>query len=203
MQLLDESTLMIILNSEDMKKKSIKLNKLDDNELEYILDGLLLLAKIDLGFETKDSYLEIEIIECSDGIVITVYKLPSKPKKLKLANQDERINFRNHFSKSQMESKMVKPKTKNSGITIFEFKDPESLFLSLEHLKALESREKIVISKSDIYKMDNKYYLISETNIKNKTLNRAVLSEYGNFMNSDLKYRLNEYGTLLYSQNAI
>lgn len=203
MQILDESTLMIILTEEDLKRKSIDLDRMSDDDFQSILEKLLILAKIDLGFETRDSFLEIEVVECSDGIVITVIKESTRPRKLKSERSNEKLNFNRQVPKSKSLNKSVASKQDEYTTITFEFQNPDSLMNSIKQLKGVESRKKIPINQSDIYLMNKKYYLVINIPERSKKLYNSLLLEYGRKVNNLVKYKLIEYGNMLYGKTAI
>lgn len=203
MQILDDSTLMIILTEEDLKKKSIDLDKIHNEDFQNILEKLLILAKIDLGFETGNSFLEIEVVECSDGIVITVIKNASLPKKLKSERSNKKLNFNRQVPKNKSANKTAPNNQDKYTTIVFEFKNPDSLMNSIKQLKGVENRKKALINQSDIYLMNKKYYLVIKTQERNKSLYSSLLLEYGSKVNDLVKYKLIEYGNILYKKTAI
>lgn len=195
MQLLDEFTLIIILSNEDLKEKSFDLNEMSSDKFQELFDKLLLLAKIELGFNIKNSNIKVEVLECSDGIVITIYKVREAYKKIQAVKSD-------HKDK-EAKSKVFQKNSPLYTTLTYEFSDLELLFKSIMLLQELKSRKKINISQSDIFIMDKKYYLVLQTDKKNIRLNNAIISEYGKLIKANEKHRLIEYGKVLYKKTAI
>lgn len=190
---LTDNKIRIIVDSYDLEKSNLNLNKISTIALEkhtFFLD-LLEKAKSEVGFESSGCKLVIEsFIADDDFLVFTLTKYSCQEKKRPIAKRKKVLISNN--------------------TAVYRFGTLNNFIDFCNYIKNSKSdfKENIISIKSYLYCYNNTYFLLLK-NINNSYKNNknfnSLVSEFANYISySNLfENKLLEYGDIIIKNNAI
>ena len=191
---INDNKLKIFISSDELPESETLDELMSDsdiarNEFLAILDE----AYNKVGFDTNNYKIKIDAKSSYDGgFVFTVTKI------VKLIEKNKKVK-----------PKKIAKKNSTDKIIVYSFNKIDDFFKLCKDFKRnnFVSFEEIC-STSDIYKYDNKYFLIVENANQNSDRSGSFFStitEFGNFVSESKLYALSlkEHGSLIIKNNAL
>lgn len=192
---INEDKIRIILNTDDLIERNIDLHSFMATSFENqeLFLNLLKEAEQVVGFKTYDHKLVIEALFSSDGnFIFTITKLSQKDKLVKKVN--------------------IKAKRKiniiNKNLSIYKFKTFDDVCSFVKYLFANKFSSCFENLNSNLYKIDNTYFLVLENinlDFKNFKIFSSIILEFADCIHNPnlFYYKIKEFGNLLIYNNAL
>ena len=190
---LDDNTVRITLNLDDLKEKNIDFNSFMSNPIEtqsFFLD-VLETAEKEIGFVTKNRQLSIDALATSTGnFIVTVTRSGETSQKVKVRARRKELKI-------------------TKSIIIYSFTSFEDVVLFCKFAEKHFAKNSIYMDKNtSLYTYQNAYYIcFKNVDGDSSDLKRfcSSMAEFGQYItSSDLfERKLIEYGTLIIKKNVI
>lgn len=208
---INDSQMKFILNHSDLEDRGIRFVELEygSDKTRELFKEMIEQANIEYDFEPDDSPLMVEAIPItSDSIMVIVTKmscLEDLDIKLNLFasagihnlqfNRDD-THSHNQYQRSETTiSHKARPRSSNIAIYVFNTLD--------EIINISKQADSIYNGRSSVFKHDEKYFLVLEGRLLEKTI--SLFNEYAQKYSTNLKskYHLIEHGEIITKDKAL
>lgn len=178
-ELIDENRIKVILSCYDILELNFDISSMsvDTNEARLLFKDVLKEAEEKFGFTANVDRIMVETVPTpKEGYIIYITKLNNNLSIIKNGIEKEDISV------------------------VFCFFD----FFTLK--SAVKSVENMFYGSSDLFSLDNKYYLVLDSVLEeNFKKTEVMLTDFGDKIGNSSLFEsvLNEYGKMLYKKNAI
>ena len=193
-----DNKIRIIINIDELEEKNIDFLSLtkNTNETQKLFKNILKQAEKELDFHVEDCKLLIEAFVSSEGFFIITFT---------------KINPENDVPIGGPVKLKVRKKSQTPDISnaIYEFDSFEEFSEFCTYLKNYNLDDiKHLAKKISLYQYENKFYMILlgiDKNNKHLSLLYSSISEFAKLVSKSLVLcsRINEYGKLVFKNNAI
>ncbi len=205
---IDDDKLKILLTSEDLKERGLKLAdlKYGNKETGDLFQEIIQEAIFECEFDIEEKTVLVEAIPVSfNTIEVIVTKIEEGSIAEEMAGKMDLINkIRERVHTGNKKEPIKKEKSKSA-------KKVEDILIKFEDLDDVCNASKNIIryfdGKDKLYKYENEYYLVLHTNtnkieIEDSFIYNAV-REYGEIINNLSYYFIQEHGEIILKEKVV